>query len=180
MASVLNRTTKQFIASANTPNYPTASWIHNPDMSAVAGVALREWLIDGDTVRQMTATEKDSNILSVVKTEKMNAIDARTKVLIDAGFEYPSSSGNILSLSLEAQSNIEGIHQAKDAATYPIDWNTKDNAAKVSLADAAAVSALFDAAMAAKRTHLDGGTALKDSVRSATTVAAVDAVTDSR
>lgn len=35
MADVLNRITREFIQSANTPDYPVADWIHNPDLSAV-------------------------------------------------------------------------------------------------------------------------------------------------
>jgi hypothetical protein len=60
MVDVLNRTTKQFIPSANTPDYPVEQWIHNPDMSAVAGQPARYWEISGDTVGLMDAGERDA------------------------------------------------------------------------------------------------------------------------
>jgi len=58
MASVLNRTTKEFRPTANTPDYPVISWIINPDMSAVAGFPSKYWKITGDIVSLMSAAEQ--------------------------------------------------------------------------------------------------------------------------
>lgn len=61
MASVLNRTTMEFIPSANTPDFDPADWIINPDLSAVAGQPQRYWIIDplgSDTVRLATPAEQ--------------------------------------------------------------------------------------------------------------------------
>jgi hypothetical protein len=60
MASVLNRITKQFIASANTPDYPTVDWIINPDMTAVAGQPPIYWIITGDIVSLMDQAQRDA------------------------------------------------------------------------------------------------------------------------
>jgi len=60
MASVLNRTTRQYLASAHTPDYPTVDWIHNPDMSAVVGFDSRYWVITGDVVTLMDAAARAS------------------------------------------------------------------------------------------------------------------------
>lgn len=60
MANVLNRSTKEFIVSANTVNYPVANWIHDPDMSAVDGFPSRYWTITGDTVSLMSQAERDA------------------------------------------------------------------------------------------------------------------------
>lgn len=60
MASVLNRTTKAFITSANTPDYPTADWIINPDLSAVAGFDSKYWTISGDTVSLLDQAGRDA------------------------------------------------------------------------------------------------------------------------
>lgn len=60
MANVLNRTTKQFLASVNTPEYPTAQWIINPDMSAVNGYPSKYWIITGDVVSLMSEPERDA------------------------------------------------------------------------------------------------------------------------
>lgn len=43
MANVIHRTTLQFLRSVNEPDYPEPTWKHNPDMSAVAGVAEKYW-----------------------------------------------------------------------------------------------------------------------------------------
>lgn len=179
MASVLHRTTKQYIASAHTPNHDPADWIINPDMSGVAGVPSQYWKITGDTVSEMSAAEKDAACLSDVKAAKCAAIDARTSELIAQGFTYDSKT---FSLSIEAQAKMAGVQQVKDnvAVTYPIVWNNIDDTDTVSLADAAALEAFYLAGVGAYRTHADSGTALKDQVRAASTVAAVEAITDSR
>lgn len=60
MASVLNRTTKEYHPSVNTPDYPVGSWIHNPDVSAVAGFSTAYWKITGDTVSLMSVAERNA------------------------------------------------------------------------------------------------------------------------
>jgi hypothetical protein len=50
MANVLNRTTNEYLLSVNTPDYDPASWIINPDLSAVLGVPSAYWVITGDVV----------------------------------------------------------------------------------------------------------------------------------
>lgn len=60
MASVLNRITKEFRPRANTPDFPTAQWIINPDLSAVAGFLPKYWIITGDVVTLMTPAERDA------------------------------------------------------------------------------------------------------------------------
>ncbi len=179
MASVLNRTTKQYIASAHTPDYPVADWIHNPDMSAVSGVPSMYWKITGDTVSEMSAAEKDAACLDDVKEAKCAVIDIRTGELIAAGFTY---SGKTYSLSACAQDNLNAMYASRSASfqDYPIVYSCIDNTDKVSLADAAAVEGFYEAAYDHKRSQLDSGNTLKDSVRDATTVAEVEAITDSR
>lgn len=58
MASVLHRTTKQYIPSANTPDHPVGQWIINPDLSAVVGFGSQYWTITGDAVTLMTAPQR--------------------------------------------------------------------------------------------------------------------------
>lgn len=60
MANVLNRTTKQYLVSVNTPDYPVGSWIHSPDLSAVVGFSERYWTITGDAVTLMSQAERDA------------------------------------------------------------------------------------------------------------------------
>lgn len=79
MASVLNRTTKEYLPSVNTPDYPTVDWIINPDVSALAGVPTKYWNISGDTVTEMTQPEKDA----VDAAEQANFIAQARQALKD-------------------------------------------------------------------------------------------------
>jgi len=58
MASALNRTTKEFRLSVNTPDYPVGDWIINPDMSAIIGFAPIYWIITGDVVTLQDAAAR--------------------------------------------------------------------------------------------------------------------------
>ena len=60
MASVIHRTTLQFLASVNTPDYPEPTWKWSPDMSHVAGVAFKYWKWDSlaEAPIPMTAGEQ--------------------------------------------------------------------------------------------------------------------------
>lgn len=60
MSSALHRTTKEYLESVNTPEYPTETWIINPDLSSVSGVDSKYWKITGDVVSEMNQTEKDA------------------------------------------------------------------------------------------------------------------------
>ena len=60
MANVLNRTTKQYLTSVSTPDYPTGDWIINPDLSATTGEPNKYWVITGDVVSVMKQSEKDT------------------------------------------------------------------------------------------------------------------------
>jgi hypothetical protein len=179
MASVIHRTTYQYLESVNSPDYPTGTWLHNPDTSGLSEVPREFWIVDGETVREMTAAEKDANCLANCKIAKCAAIDARSDELIVAGFVHSSKT---FSLSDAAQNRIMAVHQVRDDASldYPIVWNTIDDLDTLSLADSAAVHAFYLAALDTYRGHVDGGTSLKDQVRAASTHAAVQAITDSR
>lgn len=60
MADVVHRTTKQHLRSVNTPDYPEADWIRNPDLSAVAGQPAKYWTISGDTIALMSQSDRDA------------------------------------------------------------------------------------------------------------------------
>jgi len=60
MANVLNRTTKQYLTSVNTPDYPIGSWIHNPDLSLVIGWPNRYWTITGDVVTLQPLPDREA------------------------------------------------------------------------------------------------------------------------
>jgi hypothetical protein len=58
MSDVLNRTTKQYIRSVNTPDYPDIDWLINPDLSSVISIPSKYWKIEGDLVVEMNSEEK--------------------------------------------------------------------------------------------------------------------------
>ena len=45
--------------SINTPDYPVADWLINPDVSAVSTVARKYWKVSGSSVVEMSQAEKD-------------------------------------------------------------------------------------------------------------------------
>lgn len=70
MANVLNRTTKQYLTSVNTPDFDPALWIINPDLSTVGGFAPVYWNIVGDTVTLVgpaaRAAVDDNNFIALI------------------------------------------------------------------------------------------------------------------
>jgi hypothetical protein len=90
VANVLNRTTKQYIASANTVEYPVESWIINPDLSAVIGFDSKYWTITGDVVSLLSQAERDAldaAALGAARDARANRLDqvediARAAILV--------------------------------------------------------------------------------------------------
>lgn len=91
MANVLNRTTKVYLVSVNTPDYPTADWIINPDLSGVQGVPVKYWKIVGDIVSEMNQSEKDAVDAALVPGAKIT----KKQALFDAGSALKSSQGYV-------------------------------------------------------------------------------------
>lgn len=58
MANVLNRVTREFIASVNTPDFPETDWIINPDLTAVAGFDPAYWVVAGNNVTLANAANR--------------------------------------------------------------------------------------------------------------------------
>lgn len=58
MANVINKTTFQYIASVNTPDFDSSDWLINPDLSAVVGVPKKYWKVENDSVVEMDDSEK--------------------------------------------------------------------------------------------------------------------------
>lgn len=83
MSEVINRTTLELKDSVNTPDYPVAQWIINPDLSGVASVPKKYWKIVGDNVEEMTQAEKDVVDAAEAAADKA-AKEARVKENITA------------------------------------------------------------------------------------------------
>lgn len=82
MADVLNRTTKVYLQSVNTPDFDVADWIINPDLSLVLPQEPNSiyWNIVGDVVTEMTQPEKDAvnaaEATAQTATNRQRAVDA--------------------------------------------------------------------------------------------------------
>lgn len=182
MANWLHRTTKKYRTSSDPPLDEQASWIRNPDLSAVAGEAVDAWIVDGDTVRVPTEQEWvpiNASRLSAAQSAKIAAIDARSAQLVTAGVEV--SPGVWISTSLAASQNLQDIwigHQS-GMTVFPITISTLDGGTH-SVPSAEAFMAVMSAFAIHKRTSLISGQQLRAQVLAATTVAEVDAVTDNR
>ncbi len=190
MADVFNADTGQYRSSVNTTKYiqpladgiPEGTWIINPPgrkalLAAKVPVSLWKANEAKDDVIEKSADEK----LPPAKKVAYSQIDARTRQLIAAGFEFPAASGNIYSLSNESQMNLTNLMLTKDdLSIYDIKINTRDDKTAIVITDKIELKDFYDAAQAAKRGHLDSGTALKDQIRSAASVTALSAITDNR
>jgi len=147
-------------------------------LSAIFADALTAGEID--TLDGTVAAHKAAfSALPQAKAEKISAIDSRTADLIGLGFTF---GGKQFSLSMAAQSKIMGSHQIRDDVnfTYPVEWNTIDDADKLSIADSATLHGFYLTALGTMRTRLDSGTVLKQQVRDAVDLAGVAAVVDNR
>ncbi len=119
-------------------------------------------------------------VLEELKAFRIKEINDHTHALIHAGFEYPASSSQIFSMNETAQINLEVATRTKSTLTYPMVYSFIDDSGSVSIADSTEMQNMFNDAFAHKRTQLDSGNTLKQSIRDATTKAAIDAVVDSR
>jgi hypothetical protein len=121
-----------------------------------------------------------SDDLVAARAARLRAIDENTGNLIALGYSY---AGKQFSLSSNAQRWLSGLKAGLDLLApgdYPLRINTIDDSDNYDISDENDAKALFGTALATIKAHLASGTALKDSVRAATTVAEVDAVVDSR
>lgn len=123
----------------------------------------------------------DVNVdLADYKALRYHEIDNKTGELVAQGFEYPASSGNIFSLSQNAQINISALNQSRDELSYPIIYNTIDDVNEYNVIDVTDMHNMYLTALATKKASIDSGSALKAQVRAAVDRAEVDAVIDNR
>lgn len=75
MANVLNRTTKEYRTSVNTPDFDPGTWIINPDLSAVTGFAPIYWTITGDVVTLQSPAERAATDAAIAAAQETAARD---------------------------------------------------------------------------------------------------------
>jgi len=73
MSNVIHRTTLERKLSVNTPDFPVGTWIINPDLTSLGGVAEKYWKISGDNVLEMNQTEKDVVDAAEVEANRTDA-----------------------------------------------------------------------------------------------------------
>lgn len=180
MADVLNRTTMQLLSSVNTPDYPSSDWIINPDLSAVAGVAVKYWKVAGDVVAEMDQSEKDvvdaAELAEVKKAARAYIDDECERRIHDGpGFEYPPTSGQFFSLSANAQIKWVGLAVGADYQSYPLTVMTVDDSVSYDIQDANEARTMYALAAGAVKDYLALATIAKVTVNAATTEADVAA-----
>lgn len=143
-------------------------------------VVTGDWVYDLDAKTATRSKTLVERTLADVKRDKNALIDARTRELIGAGFTH---DGHHFSLSDQAQMNIVGLKTPIDAGwvTFPHAMSTTDdNDPEYVLADVAAYTAVYAAAVGTVKAHTDSGRTLKKAVAAAETIADVAAVVDER
>jgi hypothetical protein len=121
MAAVLNRTSKVYIPSANTPDYPVAQWIINPDMSLVEGFPSQYWIITGDIVTLMDQTQRDA-----VDAQALSASRDNTAQVLEQPEAYPRGYALVALDELNAHAlKTNAILDAVDASTTLADLKTR-------------------------------------------------------
>ncbi len=121
----------------------------------------------GNYPKELTVAEE--------KELRYNEIDAKTRELITAGFEF---EGNVFSLSGNAQLNWSEVHTNQNQFTFPLAISMKNHDTYDIPQNK--VQPFWSAAKDTVKGHLDSGRVLKKSVFDATTKAQVNAVIDNR
>lgn len=113
------------------------------------------------------------------KALRYHEIDNKTEEKIKLGFIY---AGKFFSLSANAQTNILALDNTRDdpALSYPIEYNTIDDLDNYFVTDSTDLHNMYLTALATKKSWVDSGTTLKDSVRTCNTHLEVDAIIDNR
>jgi hypothetical protein len=182
MADVLHRRTRELLRSVNTPDYPAVDWIASPDLSAVAGLPVWQWVIEGDTIRPSRAGElaaMEASRLPAAKAERIAAIDAKTAAIVTSGVEV--APGVRISTSLAATQNLQNfIHFLNmGVAELPQNISTLDGGA-YTIANMADIARIAGILARHHETILDAGRQLRAQVLAATTQAELDAIVDNR
>lgn len=149
MANVLSRTKPYtYLVSVNTPEYPEEDWIRNPDMSGVIGVPPKYWVIEGDTVREMTADEKTEYDLENPLPPDLTSLNDGTPAYYNAILGIPVSvnvSQIIYSTKTSGSRNFYlGYHNtASNSVGYPIIKNSVITTVSVAYKRALSVQSLI-------------------------------------
>jgi len=130
----------------------------------------------GDFIKNLSPELLD---LAQLKAYRYSEIDNKTGELVGNGFTY---AAKVFSLSQNAQINILGLDNSRldPAIVYPIEYNTIDDLDSYNVVDADDLHAMYLTALGTKKAVIDSGTVIKDQIRTAIDIAAVNAIVDNR
>lgn len=134
---------------------------------------------DGSDISHYTEYEYLDNL----QNKRYEEIDEKTQELILLGFEYPASSGNIFSLTANAQRLymvIKNISEDIGYTDYPIKKTVMDDSFDYSITDATDAKSMYDTSLLKIKSKIDSGITLKAQIRDAATIAAINAIIDNR
>ena len=117
--------------------------------------------------------------LDFQKSNKIEEINQKTSELIYQGYQH---LGYDFPLNEHDQTNLIALYSTKDdpVLVYPITVSTKEDLQQITLNNSYDVCAIYYAALASKKGHLESGLSLKNQVRSCTTFDEVQNITDPR
>ena len=124
MSTVVNRVSFEVIHDANTPDYDPASWLVNPNMSAVQGVDKKYWFVRGNELHAMEPEARvkiDDADLAGTKRAFIAEAEALLAEMLAEGFEFPAGTGERISLSNDDRMMLQGIIAlGMESVEYPI------------------------------------------------------------
>lgn len=115
-----------------------------------------------------------------IREEKIKEVDLKTRSLIDQGVIYDNL---VFSLSQVAQLRYSGLVAGASLlqpSDFPIKVNTKNDKNVKHLNSTTEIQNFAKEVISTIKTHIDSGTAIKDALRSATTLAELESIQDSR
>ena len=83
----LNRATKQLIFNVSPSDMgmaapeSDATWIYDPDLSAVEGIPSKYWIITGDAITEMSQAQKDAVDEAALTASRDSAVDSEVENL---------------------------------------------------------------------------------------------------
>jgi hypothetical protein len=145
MSNVVNRTAVplQILYSVNSPDYPEADWIIDPDLTILETVLIQYCKVSGDLVIEMTPAEKAVVVAAELAYAKLIGINGvcyvrENKVQYGTGPLDPLGGGSYISTTTEDQVrwlswNVIGGKWAALGLTYPFVVYSRDGSSYVTI-----------------------------------------------
>jgi len=114
LVTAINRQTLEVIRHAAEQKL-TADWLANPSEDVIANVLRKYWVIDGDTLREMTSEEKEAVDLPLAKQSKLSQLAAWWAALEASGVE-PQGVGFVLGITTTDVALLNALFTMANAA----------------------------------------------------------------